>query len=128
MKPETICKCFRSAGILDKYLNVTTCNVGQDDADPFLAVDSEFHLHNLIPQVVGNGTCSVDEYLDGDGSLPVCRELSEEHWEEEFLAAACSSEPGQIDDDEEDRVTGDVEMEVVEAVPKIDTFNMQWKI
>ena len=95
--------------------------MGQDDADPFLAVGSEFHLHDLIPQVVGDGTCSVDEYLDGDGSLPVCRELSEEHWEEEFLAAACSSEPDPIDD-EEDCVMGGVEMEVVEAVPKIDTF------
>ena len=71
-------------------------------------------------QVVGDGACSVDEYLDG--SLPVCRELSEEHWEEEFLAAACSSEPDPIDDEEEDCVTGDVEMEVVEAVPNIDTF------
>ena len=121
VKPETICKCFRSAGVLDKDLNVTTCNVGQDDADPFLAVDSEFHLNDLIPQVVSDGACSVDEYLDGDGSLPVCRELSEEHWEEEFLAAACSSEPDSIDD-EEDCVAGDVEMEVVEAVPKIDTF------
>ena len=96
--------------------------MGQDDADPFLAVDSEFHLHNLIPQVVSDGACSVDEYLDGDGSLPVCRELSEEHWEEEFLTAACSSEPDPIDDEEEDCVTGDVKMEVVEAVPKIDTF------
>ena len=122
VKPETICKCFRSAGVLDKDLNVTTCNVSQDDADPFLAVDSEFHLHDLIPQVVGDGTCSVDEYLDGDGSLPVCRELSKEHWEEEFLAATCSSEPDPIDDEEEDCGTGDIEMEVVEAVSKIDTF------
>jgi len=126
VKPETICKCFRSAGVLDKDLNVTTCDVGQGDADPFQTVDSEFDLHRLIPQVVGDGACSVDEYLDGDGSLPVCHELSEEHWEEEFLAAACSSQTDKIDDCEEDCVT-DVEMEVVEPVPKINSFKEAMK-
>jgi len=63
----------------DKNLNVTTCDVSQDDADPFQMVDREFDLRNLIPKVVGDGTCSVDEYLDGDGLLAACRELSEEH-------------------------------------------------
>jgi len=88
------------AGVIDKDLNVTTCTcgVGQDDADPFQTVDSEFHLHNSILQVVGDGAC---EYLDGDRSLPV---LSEEHWEEEFLAAACSD---QINDNDEDCMTED---------------------
>jgi len=83
-------------------------------------------IHSLIPQVVGDGACSVDEYLDGDGSLPVCHELSEELWEEEFLAVACSSRTDQIDDCEKDCME-DVEMEVVEPVPKINSFKEAMK-
>jgi len=59
VKSETICKCFQSAGILDKDLNITTCDVSQDDADPFQVVDSKFNHQNLIPRVVGDGACSV---------------------------------------------------------------------
>jgi len=99
MKPETKCKCLRSAGVHDKDLNVTTCDVSQDDVDPFQIVNREFDLQNLIRQVVEDGTCSVDEYLDGDGSLAVCCELSEEHWKERFFVAACFTKPDQIDDD-----------------------------
>jgi len=47
------------AGILDKDLNITTCDVSQDDADPFQVVDSKFNLQNLTRQVVGDGACSV---------------------------------------------------------------------
>ena len=54
-------------------------------------------------------------------------ELSEEHWEEDFLAAACLSQTDQIVDCEEDCMT-DVEMKVVEPVPKINSFKESMKV
>jgi len=96
-----VCK---SAGVLNKDLNVTTCDV---------MLTLLIWPPNLIPQVVGDSAYSIDECVD---ILAVCHELSEE---EEFLVAACSYKTDQIDDDEEDCMTGEVENG---SVPKIDSF------
>ena len=138
VKSEIICKCFRKAGVLDEDFNVTSDIVLQENGDdPFQDVDREFQLSDLIPQVVTNNACSINEYITGETNLPVCEELSEENWEEEFLVAACASmadngdedddddEDGNFDDnnDENDGDDDDVmEIEEEESMPKINTY------
>ena len=51
VKPETIIKCFRKAGILKADLDVISCELGGDD-DPFLDADMHTEVQDLIEQTM----------------------------------------------------------------------------
>ena len=65
VKPETICKCFHKAGVLDKGMEVVSRG---DEGDPFLEVDE---LQCMIDQAMGAEGCRPEEYLNGDDDIPV---------------------------------------------------------
>ena len=46
VKVETICKCFRKAGVLDATMDFVAC--GEEDDDPFLEADASLELQGLI--------------------------------------------------------------------------------
>ena len=97
VKPETITKCFRKAGILNADLDVISCELGGDD-DPFLDADMRTEVQGLIEQTMpADGHCHVDEYLNDD--LPVCMETDNASWEVDFLQQL-GQEEQQISDDE----------------------------
>ena len=48
---ETIMKCFRKAGILDRELDVVNRGI-EDDSDPFLEADERMELEGLVTAVV----------------------------------------------------------------------------
>ena len=74
VKPETIMKCFKKAGILNADLDVISCELGGDD-DPFLDADMHMEVQSLIEQTMpANEHCHVEEYLNDD--LPVCMETN----------------------------------------------------
>ena len=59
------------------------------DEDMFADCDCENNndteLLSLISQVQLEGACSMEELNEGENSIPVCREMTEETWEERFL-------------------------------------------
>uniref|UniRef100_A0A1X7UNP5 DDE-1 domain-containing protein n=1 Tax=Amphimedon queenslandica TaxID=400682 RepID=A0A1X7UNP5_AMPQE len=86
VKPETITKCFKSAGMLNSESEVHII----DEDDPFASLDSDFN--ELITQTVGTNGCSADEYLNGDNDLPICVQFDDEKWDEEFLESLSHEE------------------------------------
>ena len=64
---ETIMKCFRKAGILDRELDAVSRGI-EDDSDPFLEADERTELEDLIEKT-GDGSCTVDEFLTGDSDF-----------------------------------------------------------
>ena len=48
VKPETISKCFRKAGILSLTHDVISRGLNEDEDDPFLEQDECLMLQNLI--------------------------------------------------------------------------------
>ena len=76
VKPETIMKCFRRAGILDANHDVVSCDLDGED-DPFLEADMQTEVQSLIERTMStDGCCNVDEYLNDD--LPVCMEAGKQ--------------------------------------------------
>ncbi len=92
MKAETITKCFRSGGVLDAELGVSSVS----EEDPFASIDE------LITQM-GTNSCSANEYINGDNTLPVCIEFDDDTWNESFLESLCATvEDEEADGEEED--------------------------
>ena len=119
VKVSTIQKCFRNAGVLESDLEVREIS----DEDPFLDVDGTDELSSLISSAMGDlDHCSVEEYIDGDFSLPVCVELDDE-WDENFLSGLTREEDQdsavveQSDDDDEGE-----DMDILPPVPKTKSF------
>ena len=80
---------------------------------------------------------SINEYITGETNLPVCKDLSEENREEEFLAAVCVSTADNGDEDDNEDGNDDdnndgndndgdnddvMEIEEEESMPKINTY------
>lgn len=65
VSPETISKCFRKAGILNKKMEVVTRGT-LDDFDPFDDLDTERQLQDLISRTMPTAeACTADEYIHG---------------------------------------------------------------
>lgn len=111
VKPETISKCFRKAGVLqDNTVNVMCA---QDSDDPFLEMDACLELQNLIKKTVPpEQSCSLVEYLCGEDEIPVCMDIDGDDWDANFLAQL-----GGDDDDEDDDIMDQ------EPVPKVKSFS-----
>ena len=78
-------KCFRKAGVLDESfaVSIRPC----EESDPFEDVDTS-EMYNLIGQLgPAEANCSVSENVSGDDNLPVCFEVDNEQWEEQFLSS-----------------------------------------
>jgi hypothetical protein len=90
VSPEVIKKCFRKAGILNQSLDVVSREVPTED--PFLDLDdqgqvvTDEEVQHLINQLQVENPCSADELASIDDDLAVCADLSDDHWEEDFLA------------------------------------------
>ena len=101
VQEETIRKCFRRAGVLDSDLTV----VARDEQDPFLATDECATLEDLISITMsGHEACPVEEYITGEGSLPVCNGLDDSNWESSFFAQLVQEEPEEEDDDQGEQI------------------------
>ena len=69
---ETICKCFRKAGILTSDMDVVSTGL-EDDDDPFSECDLRQEMNRLIEKTTpADGRCTLKEYLEGDNKLQVC--------------------------------------------------------
>ena len=102
---ETIKKCFRKAGATGEDFSVVT----REECDPFCDLDveaqNERELESLVHQILPEEeSCYVEEYIDGDFTLPVCFE-NDENWEDEFFAGLCHSdvctETEELEDEED---------------------------
>jgi len=49
-----------------------------------------------------NVSCSADEYINGDNNLPVCLELDDDKWEENFLDSLTEPTGEEAESDDED--------------------------
>ena len=69
---ETISKCFRKAGVLSDEMDVVTVGYDDDSEDPFLECDVRGEIQTLIERSMAiDNRCTLEEYLQGDGNLPV---------------------------------------------------------
>ena len=111
VKEETIQKCFRKAGLLDADLNPLTRVY---DIDPFAEADAQ--LQDLITQALPTGeSCPVEEYIDGECSLPTCQEFNSETWDTNFLDSIIPDRNG----DDDDEVNSDNDEDVAPPPPKL---------
>ena len=101
VKASTIIKCFKRGRILNDTLDLHDCICTSDD-DPFEDLDEATSLAPLITSTMGTqGTCSVSEYINGDNDLPICTDLDNDHWEDDFMDSL-SQDPVNIPEDDSD--------------------------
>ena len=117
VKESTIIKCFKTAGILNDTFDIQERICTSED--PFEDIDETISLTPLISAAMGTiGACSMSEYISGDNELPVCADLDDDHWEDNFMESLTQQEaaPAAEDCDPEDDV------DVPPPVPKIKDF------
>lgn len=117
VKESTIIKCFKTAGILNDTFDIQDRICTSED--PFEDIDETISLTPLLSAAMGTiGACSMSEYINGDNELPVCADLDDEHWEDNFMESLTQQEatPAAEDSDPEDDV------DVPPPVPKIKDF------
>ena len=86
VKGTTIIKCFKKAGILSDTLDIQESTCICSSEDPFEDVDEAASLAPLISAAMGTqDACSVSDYVNGDSELPVCTDLDNDHWEDNFM-------------------------------------------
>ena len=67
---------------MDDELNVVNCGADSQDDDSFLDLDVSMQLQELIVRALSSeNECSLNEYIIGEGSLPVCLEMNDTNWE-----------------------------------------------
>ena len=107
VKTETICKCFRSAGVLDSQMAVVSCDIGEDD--PFADIDENADLQDLITEVIPEPE-RCQEYVNGDDDLATCNDTEDEKWDENFMSQLTEdSEEVQESESEDDEPAEDSE-------------------
>lgn len=85
VKVETICKCFKKAGVLDSGMEVVSCNLPDypfqdlvDNDDAAVGTTSEEALQELIDQFPTT-TCTAQEYTNGE-ELQTCQDIDDDTW------------------------------------------------
>ena len=98
VKAETICKCFRKAGILDVGMDMVSCDLSGED--PFSDIDENGGL--IVELMPENEHCTAQEYVDGDCELLPC-DMDDGRWEEVFMSnLGKPNEEAQVDEGAED--------------------------
>lgn len=105
VKTDTIIKCFKTAGILTSELDVVSTCVNDDD--PFTDIDE---LNQLIEKTVGTDSCPANDYISGDGDLPVCMEYDDATWEESFFQSLKDTDPEIPNDESDGEESEDIDM------------------
>ena len=114
VKPETITKCFRKAGILNVDHEVISHELDIDN-DPFLEADIYTQVQSLIEQTMPTDEhCNVNDYLNDD--VPVCMEAEIDSWEADFL-----EQLGEEEQDEQ-QMDGEGPDEDDVITPKLSNF------
>ena len=108
VKPETIVKCFKQAGIVDGVHTPSKASL-------FEYID--LTMGSLISTTMGAlDACSVEEYVTGDRDLAVCIDLNDDKWEENFMDNLAQEEATEQDSDV------DEEFDVLPPSPKIKSY------
>lgn len=87
---DIITKCFRRAGVLDQSFNVVRRGIEEDPfgdldgSDDMEQADSQ-ELRSLADQLHIPEPGSLVEMASADCDVPICSELDNEKWEEDFL-------------------------------------------
>ena len=99
VEEETICKCFRKAGILTSNMDVVSAGLDKDD-DPFSECDLRQEIESLIDKTMpSDGKCTLKEYLEGDNELQVCMDKDDDQWEANFFQGFGENDPDQHGDE-----------------------------
>ena len=70
--------------------------------DPFVEADHCMKLQCLIDETMGiDPSCPANEYVNGDDDLPVCVDLNDNDWEDNFLAQLGQPLTTEENEDEE---------------------------
>ena len=121
VEEETICKCFKKAGILTIDMDVVSRGLEEDD-DPFSECDLRQEMAILIDKTMpADGRCTLKEYMEGDNELQVCMDKGGDDWEASFfeqLGDEDQQQEGEDEIDEED----EIEMDVEPPPPKVKNF------
>ena len=79
-------------------MDVVNCGV-MEETDPFEDLDAESQLQDLISQAMPiDDSCTVDVYIRGKESVPVCSDFGDVSWDKTFLQEI--GERSQISDKE----------------------------
>ena len=90
VQEETIRKCFTQSGITGSGFSVV--HQLYEDEDPFDDVEAQEELHELLDRISPSDTnCPVEEYIDGEGDVPTCKQYNN-NWEDHFFANLSSSQ------------------------------------
>ncbi len=130
VKRETICKCFKNAGVVTESGDV----VSRDESDPFADMDNEENIHvfnncdeerqeiqRLCDQVMTREEqCSVDEYIEGDNDLAFCFEADDVNWDADFFSNFSPSV--NTSDEPEESADEDADDSLQPAEPKVKTM------
>ena len=120
VEEDTVCKCFRKAGILTSEMDVVSAGLDEDD-DPFSECDLQQELESLIDKTMpSDGRCTVKEYLERDNDLQVSMDNDDDEWEANFFEELGENDSEQEDDEvDEDEL---IEMDVEPHAPKVKSF------
>ena len=114
VEEETVRKCFRKAGVLDSDM----ATVERDEGDPFVEADECVALQGLIDKTMSETeACPLQEYVNGEEDLPVCREIDNNTWESSFFETLRQEPDEEVSEDE----AGD-EQDNVEPSTKVSSY------
>ena len=83
VKEETIKKCFAKSGVTVTGSSSSVVSRLYEDEDAFDDIEAQEELHGLYNHISPSNTnCPVDEYIIGEGDVPIY----DDNWEESFLA------------------------------------------
>ena len=87
VKPETISKCFRKAGVLQDATMDVVARTHDTEDDPFLESDACMELQNLLEKTMPNSEqrCSLAEYMHGEEVVLVRVDMDGEDWDANFI-------------------------------------------